>query len=338
MPSDRHCGFYFAKKIEEYTLQSGELRIPRRIVSRWWEGMSNPVLFVLPNGDKWEMKWKKSKADLWLVDDWKKFAEFYSLDLEHQLVCKYLGKSQLEVAILDQSGGEIFYPLREGASDGEGNIMCQIKRGKSPLQLSLSSKKMKTIPKTEPSCSQEVKTNREINIIRITRGSSSSSSCSKSMTNAVQSEGQSALERAQAFRSHNPFFIREMKPSYINILLVIPTSFGTDHVGIDGKSIAIGTSDSGDKTWLVKFCVNSSNGQSVLTTGWRKFVKENNLKVGDVCVFEQIKSPAFSLRVHIFRHGEETNPTNFSDLSTPKNILNLCLEDLANYFDLIPLK
>ncbi|KAH1035532.1 hypothetical protein GLYMA_20G108200v4 [Glycine max] len=64
-------------------------------VNKCWEGrISNPVHLMLPNGDKRYVKWKKLDADVLLIEDWKKFAEAYSLDHDHLLVFKYVGKSQ----------------------------------------------------------------------------------------------------------------------------------------------------------------------------------------------------------------------------------------------------
>ena len=54
-----------------------------------------------------------------------------------------------------------------------------------------------------------------------------------------------------------------------------------------------------DRTWNVKHC------ERHISTGWRKFAFDNNLKVGDVCLFEMIKSNAYAFKVLIFRLGEE---------------------------------
>ena len=49
----------------------------------------------------------------------------------------------------------------------------------------------------------------------------------------------------------------------------------------------------------------------MLSIGWMDFVKDNNLKIGNVCVFEQIKKPGISFRVVIFRDTEESSPSKF---------------------------
>jgi hypothetical protein len=50
-----------------------------------------------------------------------------------------------------------------------------------------------------------------------------------------------------------------------------------------------------------------------LSSGWRTFAIDNNLKVGDVCNFEQIPSTIMAFHVHIFRDTDKDN-TNCSNL------------------------
>ena len=68
----------------------------------------------------------------------------------------------------------------------------------------------------------------------------------------------------------------------------------------------------GNKGWGVDFYRNKCNNQINLTSGWLDFVKDNNLGLGDVCVFEKIKKPGISFQVSIFRDREESSPPKFS--------------------------
>lgn len=54
-----------------------------------------------------------------------------------------------------------------------------------------------------------------------------------------------------------------------------------------------------ERTWNVKHC-----GRHI-STGWKNFAFDNNLKVGDVCLFEMIKSNSYAFKVLIFRLGEK---------------------------------
>ncbi|KHN11486.1 B3 domain-containing transcription factor VRN1 [Glycine soja] len=280
----------------QYTILtiSSSQRIPRSFVNKCWEGISNPVLLLLPNGVEWKVKWKKLDADILLIEDWKEFAEFCSLDKDHLLVFEYLRKSQFLVVIFDQNGLEMEYPLMGGTLDGDekGNSLCQHKRAKSPVPFSSSIKKVK---------GKTLTSGRGRGMMNAKRR------CSNS--NALKSS--TALERAKAFRSENPFFIREMHPSYIHkYIMVMPGNFLTEDQQKENDSVTLWISE--ERSWHVKFYTNRSGGQINLSTGWVDFVKDNNLKIGNVCVFEQIKKTRISFRVFIFRDGEESSPSNFS--------------------------
>lgn len=67
-----------------------------------------------------------------------------------------------------------------------------------------------------------------------------------------------------------------------------------------------------ERTWNVKFYPNRCSGQIILGAGWMEFLKDNNLKIGDLCVFEQIKKPGISFRVVIFRDREQSSASQVS--------------------------
>ncbi|XP_020211029.2 B3 domain-containing transcription factor VRN1-like [Cajanus cajan] len=322
---------HFFKIIEEDTLRNGELRIPRNFVNKCWEGISNPILLLLPNGAKWEINWKTLDADVWLVDNWKKFVLFYSLDQNHLLVFRYVGMSRFQVVILNQSGLEIGYPLMEETLHGEenGNSLLERKKAKSSLPLSPCSKKVKINPIKEPFSysTKQVKTNLRKDLTQSVedevgcakpkkrgrkRIMDADSRCLKSK--AIQrekllekSESSVALRSAMAFHSENPFFIREMHPSYINnYFLAMPRNFITAEELEEYDSIILWNSEG--KSWHVKFSLNRSSGQIFLKGRWKNFVEDNGLKVGNVCVFEQMQKLGISFRVFIFRNPEESNP------------------------------
>ena len=56
------------------------------------------------------------------------------------------------------------------------------------------------------------------------------------------------------------------------------------------------------RTWSVKYSFRLYNGyvQARFKGGWRAFSQDNDLKVGDVCVFVLTKSVGILFEVHIF--------------------------------------
>lgn len=69
-----------------------------------------------------------------------------------------------------------------------------------------------------------------------------------------------------------------------------------------------------ERTWSVVYIASS------ITTGWKNFASDNNLSIGNVCVFELIKrKESCAFKVFIFRVAEEKscplskgNPTSLT--------------------------
>ncbi|XP_070052213.1 B3 domain-containing protein Os03g0620400-like isoform X1 [Nicotiana tomentosiformis] len=130
----------------------------------------------------------------------------------------------------------------------------------------------------------------------------SKSSCKGS---EVAKEMVLAYQRAKAFTSENPFFICFMQPSYVSsasgpMQLSITLSrarkfFATRHSDVVLKV-------SSKKSWAVKCILGTANAK--LTSGWKEFVLDNNLKVGDVCVFERVSRSKLLFNVIIFTSAE----------------------------------
>ena len=57
----------------------------------------------------------------------------------------------------------------------------------------------------------------------------------------------------------------------------------------------------GDQSWQVWFSIPKNRRQGSFSRGWSAFANENNLRVGDVCVFELIKRDDVVLKVSVFR-------------------------------------
>ena len=62
-------------------------------------------------------------------------------------------------------------------------------------------------------------------------------------------------------------------------------------------------------TWTVKFQFwkSETRTRAKFGVGWKAFVQDNNLKVGDVCVLELINNIEVAFKVAIFRDAKDTN-------------------------------
>ncbi|CAL9025234.1 unnamed protein product [Prunus brigantina] len=125
-----------------------------------------------------------------------------------------------------------------------------------------------------------------------------------------------ALDRANAFRSQNPSsFIVSIRPSYINgrWRLWLPSKFYKLSPSIK-HSCEVILQVSNGRTWSVGL----SKGRPRFRHGWMDVVRDNHLKVGDVCLFVLISNkstPLFDLV--IFRSGEGAKCTNDGEQIVP---------------------
>ncbi|KAL6144869.1 hypothetical protein ACLB2K_055559 [Fragaria x ananassa] len=89
-----------------------------------------------------------------------------------------------------------------------------------------------------------------------------------------------------------------MQPSYVqHNYLSFPAEFLKKNQIKDAANVILRVSNG--KTWYVKFKYEKS--KAILQHGWLAFVKDNCLKVGDVCVFVLVKDINLLFQVEFFR-------------------------------------
>jgi hypothetical protein len=77
----------------------------------------------------------------------------------------------------------------------------------------------------------------------------------------------------------------------------VPTQFAIKYLKKEESNILLKLLDG--RTWYAKYCFGK------IKAGWKNFVGDNKLKVGDVCLFELTKSQTLTLKVLIFRVNDE---------------------------------
>lgn len=75
--------------------------IPSDFEKKYGITLSNPIFLRLPTGAEWRVSWIKRNDDVLFLQDWKKFAHYWSLKHPDFLVFKYEGESLFEVRIFD---------------------------------------------------------------------------------------------------------------------------------------------------------------------------------------------------------------------------------------------
>ncbi|XP_061345822.1 B3 domain-containing transcription factor VRN1-like [Gastrolobium bilobum] len=227
---------------------------------------------------------------------WKEFATYYSLDHGHMVLFEYKHTSHFDVRICDKSTLEIDYPFH-GTQDAQGNL-DQISdddsvkisdelppfhktRQKSPISSPQPCKKLRTC--TSEAVEDDIGDTTEF--LRVKQFTSKTTE---------------AINKAQTFRSRSPSFTIVMKPSYVDgHFLHVPLQFAEIYLKKEERNILLQVLDG--RTWTCKYRFPNIFGR------WKEFVSDNDLKVGDVCLFEITKIRDLSLKVQIFPLAEESN-------------------------------
>ncbi|XP_065864238.1 B3 domain-containing transcription factor VRN1-like [Euphorbia lathyris] len=124
-------------------------------------------------------------------------------------------------------------------------------------------------------------------------------------------EKANALNRANIYyESNNLSFSIVIQPTHVgdDPRVAIPASFANKYLKDKRGYVTLNSVDG--KTWLVEYvCTEKKRGSKVarMCSGWRKFVDDNHLEVGDVCVFEVINHNATKLKVVISRENQDAN-------------------------------
>ncbi|KAL4653423.1 hypothetical protein ACB092_01G302100 [Castanea dentata] len=266
------------------------------------------AFLTVPNGTKWKVKMKKRDGEVCFQNGWCEFARCHALTLAHLLVFRYEGNSHFYVLIFDATATEIDYPLGDQhqvrrmediESDDnsieimDGYMPSRKTREKSPLPCPLPHKRAKTNPRKE--CSRATKRCPKSEVIERIQPLSAS-------------EKDRALQRVRAFVSNNHFFMVVMQPSYVypGTSMSISPSFAMKYMRKMSGEFVILRSFNG-RTWSVKFSFYEAIAQTkaMFQQGWKEFARDNNLKVGDVCIFELTNGIEVAFKVAIFRAAND---------------------------------
>ncbi|CAK8571318.1 unnamed protein product [Lathyrus sativus] len=313
----------FFKVITTTICQDGKLRIPNGFIRKHNNDMSNPMFLKTPDDKKWEMHITKVDKGFWFQKGWKEFATYYSLDHGYMIFFQYKGNSLFEVYIFGKSTLEIEYPFNENHHEQDNLIKTSDDDSVEILDKSTSCKK-KTRPKSpipyprphkkfRSDTGEDVGTSSKFHDfpkhhVQDSDDTGDSIELQREEHEHVQEQEQitskinEALNRARSFKSKNPSFMIVMKSSYLHsYFLYVPTKFAINYLKNEQSDILLQLADG--RTWDAKYCFGK------IKVGWKKFVGDNRLKMGDVCVFEITKSKTPTFKVLIFRLEEPHFPS-----------------------------
>ncbi|KAL5788447.1 hypothetical protein ACOSP7_005396 [Xanthoceras sorbifolium] len=111
-------------------------------------------------------------------------------------------------------------------------------------------------------------------------------------------ERERAINIAKMFKPKNPSFMIILRSRNITkCFLYMPVEFANKYLSRDVKLINLQVSEG--REWPVQIAWRYWGGPD-LTRGWARFLKDNNLKKDDICVFELIRKKDILLKVSVF--------------------------------------
>lgn len=122
-------------------------------------------------------------------------------------------------------------------------------------------------------------------------------------TNLTLIQEEQVKEKVQSIYKDIPIFVAVM--CKINVvsafILTVPNCYALKYLG-DEQSVLL---QHRDETWKVRFCGNQESlSDRRFESGWQKFVEDNNLKMGDICLFERLSNQRCTLKVHIIHEDD----------------------------------
>ncbi|XP_029119999.2 putative B3 domain-containing protein Os03g0621600 isoform X4 [Elaeis guineensis] len=117
-----------------------------------------------------------------------------------------------------------------------------------------------------------------------------------------------AWQKANALQPTNPFFKKAMRRDAVSdrFRLYIPKDFAAKYLGHEQQTIVFSLPN-GNGTWDVHYLVYGQCSQ--FCGQWQKFVQDNNLEEGDVCIFELTRAHKdLAMDVHVFRVLDKKTP------------------------------
>ncbi|GFP96558.1 B3 domain-containing protein os01g0723500 [Phtheirospermum japonicum] len=318
------------------TLCSERLNIPCNFV-KYMEGRAQgTVLLVGPSGNIWYVELITVENGLFLNDGWADFVRDHFLEHGEAMVFRYDGDLRFTVQIFDRSMCE-----KENAFTAESSqdlskhgieLMRKRDRERSALLYGIFEgvpKKMRcSQTQSQSTCNDHQNGTNEVHALEWTGQANGNIHLETDVTvalplTAVPHENNddspvrsratkldmllSASEAdrmARSFQSPFPNFLKVMKRFNISgsYTLNIPYQFATEH--LPKCKVKIVLRNLKGESWTV----NSIPTTRVQTShtfcgGWLGFVRDNNIGIGDICIFELLRK--CELQVRIIRVGKD---------------------------------
>ncbi|XP_027335228.1 B3 domain-containing transcription factor VRN1-like [Abrus precatorius] len=287
--------------------------IPISFVEKHGEALPSTIFLKPPNGTEWKLNLVKRDDKIWFQKGWKEFAEYHSLGHGHLLVFRYERTSHFQVQIFDMSALEINYPFESvngkmASNDQESNPP----NNESMEHYKLSQKRKDNSPLEflQPSRKRTCKCVEVENILKLPDTVLHHTDTKCEEKEVISNKKITVPDRASSFKPCNPSFSMVMYPSYVSGgNMCLPSKFCKMHFDVHQQYGDTDLQVLNGRVWPVKYQKRKAQTRFHFSRGWKTFVKDNNLQVGDVCTFELLPRTKLTFQVHIFRETDKSFQT-----------------------------
>ncbi|KAF7063711.1 hypothetical protein CFC21_070209 [Triticum aestivum] len=307
------------RKKRFFKLMLGNFRngvtIPEKFVRSVRGMISELVKLETPDGNTYNVHIAKELNNLVLRSGWSKFASVYELQEGDFLRFKYNGDSHFKVEIYDPSACEKetscvvmnYNPGLQKRSVPHDNQMLSpegerlAKRHNGCCSDSCKTSKM------NPAGSPHKPTKKEVPSSEDARSSGELQTSTRSRyflatgCNLTDAHKVEVDKIEQNIRPEIPLYVKTMSSaSLVDGFLVICKDYAIKHLPCKDEFITF-CHASHSKTWRAHYKINADDTYH-LSTGWLRFVDDNQLQKGDTCMFEVLKRQrSFTMAVHLLK-------------------------------------
>ncbi|KAJ4820512.1 B3 domain-containing protein [Rhynchospora pubera] len=310
----------FFKKMDASCLN--QMDLPKAFQKNFNGRIAKNIELQGPSGNIWQVVVTKLVEKLTFQSGWKDFVIANSIKVNDLLVFKYNTESAFEVQIFDPSGCErsSSYFVKEEKIDmhetSDSSIRffdgpdCKMQQDETVMITSSSSSDSEyntdyvPIQKPRGQTSKEAGTSKDPNGGNVFQTSNDEPLVFPKRLELTPAQKRRAIQLSHGVQPWNKCFVTLIKCSHMNgrSKITIPTEFSSEHLSrekLENKNAILHYKR---HKWPMSICYyNGTN--PCFSSGWKNFARDNNLQIGDLCLFELMKDEnTVSFKVHISRN------------------------------------
>ncbi|XP_078177678.1 B3 domain-containing protein Os12g0592300-like [Carex rostrata] len=289
------------------------LNLPRKLAKNFKGKISEIVELKLPTGKTWKIEVFKSSNNISLHSGWREFAAANKIYENDILVFKYSSNSSFDVLIFDPSGYEKAAASiikneetePESVSESESETVKTSSDSDTSIRVFIPPAKISSeIVISSPVICAANKRER--------KGDCTSRHASKKAKQALYDkpylvpfklklsvkQQKIADEMASATQLGSKLFLKILSASDLQDSLIIPITFARQNIGKISQQINLLVAN---KEKVSPANYNYCENQPRIGRGWRKFALANNIKEGNLCLFEvkRLNGTELAIVVHV---------------------------------------